>query len=95
MTDEKQPAEPAAQDRVNVTTRPYGFRSAWDMEDALLGRLQIPLNVRDVVSSRMRGMDDEQLERVITAAGLLYWETGESTTMLECLYAAVEYERNQ
>lgn len=54
---------------------------------------QIPLNATDVVISRMRGMSQEQLARVITAAGILYWETSEAEGMIQCLYTATEMER--
>jgi hypothetical protein len=52
-----------------------------------------PLNARDVITSRMRGMDNAQLARVVTAACILFQETSENTTMIQCLYTATEMER--
>jgi hypothetical protein len=67
---------------------PYGAKA----ED-LDFDVKIPLNVRDVVVSRMRGMDMEALSRFITVGCVLYWNTGEGVSILECLYKASELER--
>jgi hypothetical protein len=53
----------------------------------------IPLNVADVISGRMRGMTDEQLARVVTAACILYQETSEGVGMIPCIYTATEMEK--
>jgi hypothetical protein len=65
----------------------------WPYEVEVEAESNIPLNARDIVISRMRGMGDAQLSRVITAAGILYWETSESVGMIACLYTACEMER--
>lgn len=69
------------------------IRWPYESEVEAIPAKQLPLNVRDVVISRMRGMSQEQLARVITAAGILYWETSEAEGMIQCLYTATEMER--
>jgi hypothetical protein len=54
-----------------------------------------PLNRRDVIVSRMKGMDDEQLARVVTAACILYQESAEGVPMMACLFTATEMERSR
>ena len=67
---------------------PYGYRA-----DELNFSTNVPLNMRDVVVSRMRGMDEAGLSRFITAACVMYWESSENVSILECLYKASELER--
>jgi hypothetical protein len=67
---------------------PYGVK-AEDLEFDT----KLPLNVRDVVVSRMRGMDDTALSRFVTVACVLYWNSGEGTSIMECLFKASELER--
>ena len=54
---------------------------------------RVPLNAAVVVISRMKGMTDAQLSRVVTAACILYQESSENTGMIPCLYTATEIER--
>src|SRR4030095_14999565 len=68
---------------------PYEPMEWWEVEQ------QIPLNARDMVIRWMREMNDEQLSRVIIAAGILWYETSESTGMIACLYTACGMERSR
>jgi len=55
----------------------------------------MPLNVKDVVASRMRGpsrFDDEAVARIIRAAAILYEGTAESEGIWECLWTAMTAE---
>lgn len=65
----------------------------WPYEAEVEVDPQIPLNAADIIISRMRGMTDEQLARVITAAGILYYETSEGVGMIPCLYTTMMMER--
>jgi hypothetical protein len=65
----------------------------WPYEAEVEVLHEIPLNVRDVVISQMKSMSNDQLSRVIIAAGILWWETSESVGMLDCLYTSIQFER--
>jgi hypothetical protein len=65
----------------------------WPYEAEIEVEPNIPLNAGDLVISRMRDMSNEQLTRVIIAAGILWWETSEDVWMRECLYTATQMER--
>jgi hypothetical protein len=65
----------------------------WPYEAEIEVDPNIPLNAVDVVVRRMRDMSNEQLARVIIAAGILWWETGEDVWMRDCLYTACEMEQ--
>jgi hypothetical protein len=80
-------AVPIVADR--VIKWPYEPMEWWEVEQ------EIPLNARDMVIRWMRDMDNEQLSRVIIAAGILWYETSESTGMIACLYTACGMERSR
>lgn len=71
----------------------YKFPYDEDPQDVTLERL--PLNVADVVSSRMRGMSSEELERVVVAAGIMFQESAEGVGIVRCLFVATEMERRR
>ncbi len=54
---------------------------------------QVPLNVSAVVSSRLRGMDPDEVARVVLAAAVLYEHTPEEVNIWTCLYEAIVWER--
>jgi hypothetical protein len=96
MSDEGMGRPDEVYERLQVAVPPYQYEvpipygvKAEDLEFDT----KTPLNVRDVVVSRMRGMDDAALSRFVTAACVLYWNTSEETSIMDCLFMASELER--
>lgn len=72
-----------------------GYKFPYDEDPQSVGDEKMPLNMTAVAESRMRGMSDEQLSRVVVAAGIMFQESSEEVGMIQCLFVATEMERRR
>lgn len=71
----------------------YNFEDVDEVLQAFEAEKPLPLNTRQIVSSRMGREDGEEMGRVLTHAVVLYWATGEGVSIWDCLFVAWVFER--